>query len=354
MKSKGIITAITILAMTAIALAPAFQALPSQDTRAGEIGWQYETFQQNIEVEVTPETITTLDQIVVTITSAVEDVWISQASLYGVVYPENGFQFPISFPFFKVDNDEITYRCIIEPFAQFSGYEIEFYIVAYDYFNTPMDSRSSNLYFTYSAVGSGWTHDSFEDNIELTYWPLHANATEEVKIILRSRENVTIQGANLWVTYKTPEGDVEEGGWNFSKTNANSTEMRQTIPGYPAGTNVTFWVIAWDKYNEQIVSEFYEYSVVGIMEYTDFPFEYSDTAGNKDVWIPDDVIILSMAGICALGIPLFIYLYAANIKREKHATRLVVKKAESVEKEPADEETEGAEEPAEGGGDDNE
>ena len=108
--------------------------------------------------------------------------------------------------------------------------------------------------------------------------------------------------------------------------NVNSTEMQQTIPGYPAGTNITFWVIAWDAYNTQIVSDFYEYNVVGIVEYTNYPFEYSDSMGNKDVWIPDDVITLSMAGMCALGIPLFIYLFAVAARRQKRAEDLILKK----------------------------
>ena len=234
------------------------------DTRVGEIGWQYDMFSQNLEVNVTPESITTLDQIIITITSVIPEVAINQATLYGVVYPDDGFQFPISYPFFKVDTDTMSFRCIIEPFAQFSGYDIEFYIVAYDYFNTPMDSRTSNLYFNYEAVGSGWIYDTFDDNIQLEYWPLKANASEEVTVTLISRENVTIKGANLWVIYETPEGDVEEGGWNFSKANVNSTIMRQTIPGYGAGTNITFWVIAWDEYNAQMVSDFYNYSVIAI------------------------------------------------------------------------------------------
>ncbi len=337
MRMSKTIKIAAIIALSAIMLAPAmalnvtdsgtlFQDASVQGTRAGEVGWQYDTFSQNLNVNVTPESITTLDQITVTMTPVISDVWIKQASLYGVVYPDDGFQFPISFPFFKVDTDSSTFRCIIEPFSQFSAYEIEFYIVAYDYFNTPMDSRSSNLYFDYSAIGSGWKHDTFDDNIELIYWPLKANATEEVEVTLRSKDNVTIKGANLWVIYETLEGNVEEGGWNFSKANVNSTEMRQTIPGYRAGTNITFWVIAWDDYNVQVTSKFYNYSVMGIVEYTDFPFEYSDEMGNKDVWVPDDVITLSMAGICALGIPLLIYLYAVTIRRAKRAEELIVKR----------------------------
>ena len=322
-----------ILAISAIMLAPAMvqdaknSEITAQGTRVGEIGWQYDSFTQNLNVNVTPESITTLDQIIITITTTIPDVHIKQAILGGVVFPEDSFQFPISFSFFEVDTDISTFRCIIEPFGQFSAYEIDFYIIAYDYFNTPMDSRTSHLTYTYSAVGSGWKYDTFDENIELTYWPLRANATEEVEVTLHSRNNITIKGANLWVIYETPEGDVEEGGWNFSKSNVNSTEMKQTIPGYGAGTNITFWVIAWDDYNIQVTSNFYNYSVMGLVEYTDFPFEYSDSQGNKNVWVPDDVITLSMAGICALGIPLLIYLYAVGIRRKKRAEDMIIKRA---------------------------
>ncbi|MCK5396796.1 MAG: hypothetical protein KAJ33_00930 [Thermoplasmata archaeon] len=341
MKMNKKLTIAAILAISFVMLVPGI--IPAeqgpenldyiQGTRAGEIGWQYDTFTQNLNVNVTPETITTMDQIMVTITSEISAVWIKQASLYGVVYPDDGLQFPISFPFFKLDTEEMSFRCVLEPFSQFSGYEIEFYIVAYDYFNSAMDSRSSNLYFTYSATGSGWRNNTFEENIELTYWPLKANATEEVEVTIKSINFITIVDANLYIVYETAEGIIEEGGWNFSKTNSNSTEMRVVIPGYAAGTNITFWVTAWDIYEGggTITSKEYKYSVIGIVEYTDFPFEYSDSKGNKDVWVPDDVITLSMAGMCALGIPLFIYLYAASVRRAKRADDLIMKKNAVVE-----------------------
>jgi len=73
---------------------------------------------------------------------------------------------------------------------------------------------------------------------------------------------------------------------------------------------------------------------MGIVEYTNYPFEYSDGQGNKNVWVPDDTITLSMAGICALGIPLLIYLYAVGIRRAKRAENLLVKRSQPVEETP--------------------
>jgi len=314
-------TALMMISLASIA-APVNETAPIAGTRAGEVGWQYDTFGQNLLVNVTPEYITTLDQITVTVTSKIPDVWIKQASIYGVVYPKDGVQFPFSFPFMKIS--DAVFQCVIEPFP-LNGYDIEFYVVAYDYFFEPLDSRSYTTY-TYSVLGSGWKNDTFAQNIELTYWPMNVNATEDVEIILVSRNNITITGANLYVTYETAEGEVREGGWNFSKTNVNSTEMRRIIPGYPAGTNVTFWVTAWDQYTTLMTSRMYNYSVMGIAEYTNFPFEYTGETDDRSQWVPDDAILLPLAGMCALGMPLFIYLYAINMKRRKRAVDMVVTK----------------------------
>ncbi len=319
-------------AVTAMLMAmPIIGATTGQEqaTRAGEAGWQYDTFSQNLAVEVTPEFITTSDRITVTITSKIPDVWIKQAAIFGVVYPNNGIQFPFSFPFLK--KTDTVFTCEVEPFP-LNGYMIEFYIVAYDYFFAPIDSRTS-LTFSYDVVGSGWRHDAFDDNIRLDYWPMRANASEEVVITITSLENITISGANLYITYETPEGGLQEGGWNFSKSNVNSTEMRKIIPGFPAGTNVTFWVTAWDQYNSVITSRMYNYSVMGISEYTDFPFEYTGTSGDKESWVPDNAILLPMAGMTALAIPLFIYLYAINLKRRKRAVDLVKTKKNDIPEE---------------------
>lgn len=347
MKTAFAIFALAAMAIAALSTAPAPSA--AEGTRAGEIGWQYDTFAQNLQVNVTPTTITTSDQIIVTITSKIPEVFIKQATIYGVVYPEGNVQFPFSFPFLK--KSDIVFQCVIEPFP-LNGYQIEFYIVAYDYFFAPMDSRSS-MDFSYDVAGSGWKADTFDENVELSYWPLRANATEEVVIKIRSVQNVTIAGANLYVTYVTAEGETREGGWNFTKTNVNSTEMAQKIPGYPAGTNVTFWVTAWDQYNAVMTSKMYNYSVMGISEYTDFPFEYTGTGDDKSAWTPTDSILLPMAGMTALAIPLFIYLYAVSLQRRKKAMKFVNVKEEGPKPEEleAADAPEDAEAPEQEGGD---
>jgi hypothetical protein len=146
---------------------------------------------------------------------------------------------------------------------------------------------------------------------------MNVNATEEVMITLVSINNISIKGANLYITYENTDGKIQSGGYNFTKINSNSTQMRQNIPGYPAGTNITFWVTAWDQYNAVMTSKIYNYSVMSIAEYTDFPFEYTGGTDDRSQWIPDDAILLPMAGI---------YLFAINLKRRKRAVDMIATK----------------------------
>lgn len=327
---------IAAMVLTAMPMFGPIGSVSADGTRVGEVGWQYDTFDRNLAVNVTPEYMTTLDPLTVTISSKIQEVWINRATVYGVVYPKDSVQFPFSFPFLKINNT--CFECEIEPFP-LNGYDIEFYVLAYDYFYEPMDSRSFTS-FEYTILSSGWRNETFSENVGLSFWPMNVNASEEVVITLVSINNISVAGANLYVTYQTADGEVMSGGWNFTKANANSTELKQKIPGYPAGTNVTFWVTAWDQYNTQMTSKMYNYSVMGIAQYTDYPFEYTDGTDDRSLWVPDDAILIPMAGMCALAIPLFIYLYALGIKRRKRAVDMVTtKKAEAkvTEEVPKDE-----------------
>jgi hypothetical protein len=292
--------------------------------RAQEIGWQYDTFDENLELRISPEVPTTDMPINFKIYSIFPGVKIGTALFHAIIEPDDGLAFEYQNSFQRINDTEM--RCSIGPFA-YSGFDIDFYILAYDWQNVEMDSRVSYNYMHFYVGGSGWKHESFDENLDLTYWPLTVNATEEVTVTIASRDNVTIKGANLWWTYLTPEGELVSGvGDNFTHSNMEMTEMRQTIRGYSAGTNVTFWVQAWDVYVDQIISKEYNYSVLGLMQYTDFPFEYTDDgSGNLDrsKWYPDLKILLSMVGMCAIGVPLFLYLYVISKKKEERVETLV-------------------------------
>ena len=284
-------------------------------------GWQFDTFGDNLNLFISPDTPNTDDPMTITIVSTIQEVSIVQANLYVTVYPRSSTQFLVILPFLK-HNDSV-FRCTIQPFP-LNGYNLSFYVVAYDSYNMPMASGS----YVLSLEGSGWKREAFLDNLYLTYSPMRANASEEVTVNIRSIDNVTISGANLYITYQVPEGELKEGGWNLTKLNVNSTEFEQVIPGYPAGTNVTFWVTAWDIYGTLTTSKMYNYSVLGIIEYTDFPFEYTGLDGDRSAWVPDMQILIPMAVICALGIPLFIYLYITSKRAESRKRALVTTEQE--------------------------
>lgn len=299
--------------------------------RAQEIGWQYDTFDENLVLRISPGVPTTDEPINFKIYSIFPGVEITRALFHAVIEPDDGLAFEYQNSFQRINDTEA--RCSIGPFP-YSGFDIDFYILAYDWQNLEMDSRISYNYLHYYVGGSGWKHESFDENIELTYAPLTVNATEEVTVTITSIDNVTIKGANLWWTYLTPEGELETGGNVFNHSNSEETEMTQEILGYRAGTNITFWVQAWDIYNDPIVSEEYNYSVLGLMQYTNFPFEYTDDGtGNLDrsKWYPDLQILISMVGVCALGVPLFLYLYVMGKKKEERVETLVASDGEIEE-----------------------
>jgi hypothetical protein len=293
--------------------------------RAQEIGWQYDTFDENLVWHISPESPTSDEPMVVTVYSVYPGVYLSDAHFHAIIEPDEGLPFEYQNTFQRVNNTEM--RCTVGPFA-YKGFDISFYILAYDWQNIKMDSYESYNYIHYYVGGPGWKYQSFDENIDLTYTPLTVNATEEVTVTITSIHNVTMKGANLWWTYLTPEGELVTGvGDNFTHSNTEMTQMTQTIRGYSAGTNVTFWVQAWDVYVDQIISEEYNYSVLGLMQYTDFPFEYTDDgSGNLDrsKWYPDLQILLSMVGMCAIGVPLFLYLYVIAKKKEERVETLVV------------------------------
>jgi hypothetical protein len=284
------------------------------------IGWQYETFGENLEMTITPDYPTTDDSIIVQVASTFPDVYVQVANFYATVTPNNGHEFQFQTIFQRWNNTAMTVS--VGPFP-YNGYTISMYVVAYDWLNTPMDSRDTFNYIVFEVGGSGWEHDTFDGNVLVEYAPMAVNATEEVTVTITSRENVTFGGANLWWTYETPEGDLIEGvGQNFTKANAEKTVMTQKIPGYPPGTNLTFWIVAWDTYNEVMVSEEYNYSVLGLVQYTDFPFIYTDD-DDRTEWVPDFWIFVPMAALCALGLPLFLYLYVLTRKRVERQKALV-------------------------------
>ncbi len=88
---------ILVIALALFLCLPMLFALPGMDrvgepsgTRAGEIGWQYDTFEENLEMTITPELPTTEEPIIIEIVSTIPDVEIQIANLYATIQPEGG------------------------------------------------------------------------------------------------------------------------------------------------------------------------------------------------------------------------------------------------------------------------
>lgn len=315
MEERNYKIAIWLLAFAAIS-SPLISAVGGQQT----IGWQYDTFAENLEMTITPDVPTTDGPINIEVVSTFPDVYVQVANLYATITPNNGLEFQFQTIFQRWNNTAMTVS--LGPFP-YNGYSISLWVIAYDWLNTPMDSRDSFNIIHYDVGGSGWKYNNFENNVNMEYAPMAVNATEEVDVRIWTNENVSFGGANLWWTYETLEGELIEGvGKNFTSSNIEGTEMEQFIPGYPPGTNVTFWIVAWDQYNEVIVSDEYNYSVLGVVQYTDFPFVYTDN-DDRSEWVPDFWIYVPLAASCALGVPLFLYLYVLGKEREGRRETLV-------------------------------
>lgn len=120
----------------------------------------------------------------------------------------------------------------------------------------------SLLASTSSANGdvTGWQHEEFEDNVEISYVPAVPKSNQKVNVKITSKvSNVTIAGANLWIEYRLRGQGEQVGGFVFERVNL--TTLVSEIPGYPVGTEVTFWIDAWDKDIVKITSNEYTYTV---------------------------------------------------------------------------------------------
>lgn len=120
----------------------------------------------------------------------------------------------------------------------------------------------SLLASTCSANGevAGWQHEEFEDNVEISYVPTEPKSNQKVTVKITSKvANVTIAGANLWIKYKLRGQSEQVGGFVFERVNL--TTLVSEIPGYPVGTEVTFWIDAWDKDILKITSNEYTYTI---------------------------------------------------------------------------------------------
>ncbi len=219
--------------------------------------WPLPNFSDNIEVTASPTPPTQEQAVTIQIRSVNSTVFIKGATVYlRIVSPDGVGQGPYPYPMAQ-GADPLHYSFTVPAYP--NGTKVSFYIVAWDFDN---DVITSTVY-EYTVQGTptlGWRHATFEENVLVLVDPPVPQPREAVTVAIRSREpNVGIYGANLYVKYVYQAEPPQAGGYAMGYV--NSTDLAATIPGFPPGTSVVFWVVAWDKNVATITSPFYFYNL---------------------------------------------------------------------------------------------
>ncbi len=232
-------------------VASAVVAAPARAT------WPFPNFSDNIEVTATPALPTQEQAVTIQIRSLNSTVFIKGATVYlRIVSPDGLGQGPYPYPMAQ-GVDPLHYSFTVPAYP--NGTAVSYYIVAWDFDNDVITSTT----YTYTVQGTpvlGWRHAGFEQNVLVAVDPPIPEPRDPVTVSIRSREpNVAIYGANLYLKYVYQTEPPQAGG--FTMSHVNSTDLAATIPGFPPGTSVVFWVVAWDKNVATITSPFYYYNL---------------------------------------------------------------------------------------------
>ncbi len=160
-----------------------------------------------------------------------------------------------SYQFSPINNTK--WFCII-PGSQNQGNTHVFFYA--DIYFDDMDITTAKYNYTVIYLNT-WVSSVFSDNINLSYEPKQPTAGTPVNVTITSiDENTPIKLSYLRARIKLPGGSTEiEGGENF--TRISPTKLFAVIPRYLGGSNVTFWVEAFDDELNKIVSGKYNYFI---------------------------------------------------------------------------------------------
>ena len=262
--------------------------------------WPSPVFEDNLAVEWTPLRPTEQDRATLTIRTIPANTFIKGATVYvSVTDPDNVTQGPFPNPMvLGSQSTQATFGVRSYPNAT----TVSFYFVAWDFDNDVVTSRGYS-YRVQGAPALGWRHAGFEENVEVGWFPPLPQPHNDVTVSIRSREPaVRIGGANLYVKYVYQSDPPKAGG--FVMQYVNTTHLAATIPGFPPGTQVVFWIIAWDKDVNTITSPFYGYNL-SVDKYTrheNLPFP------------PVETVAGSAIGLAVL-LPVAVYFADARRKR---------------------------------------
>ena len=219
--------------------------------------WPSPVFEDNLLVEWSPLRPTDQDRVTIVIRTIPANTFIKGAYVYLTrTNPEGGTDGPYPNPM-VIGNPPTQATFGVREYPNATS--IEFYIVAWDFENDVITSRL----YRYTVEGTpalGWQHPMFEENVEVGMFPPLPQPHDEVTVSIRSTEpNVRIAGANLLIKYIYQLDPPRAGGSVMVYVNA--THLAASIPGYPPGTQVIFWIVAWDQDVDTMSSPTYGYNL---------------------------------------------------------------------------------------------
>jgi len=247
MRIRFVLAAVVLL----VSVAGSVVAPPARAT------WPSPVFEDNLAVEWSPLRPTDQDRVTLVIRVIPANTFIKGANVYlSITDPDNVTRGP--FPNFMVVGSppaQATFGVRAYP----NGTTVSFYFVAWDFENDIVTSRAYS-YRVEGAPAFGWRHTGFEENVEVGWFPPLPQPHDLVTVSIRSREpNVQIGGANLLIRYIYQADPPKAGG--FVMQYVNTTHLAATVPGFPPGTQVVFWIVAWDKDVNTITSPYYGYNL---------------------------------------------------------------------------------------------
>ncbi len=249
------------------------------------LNYQEQEFDDLFELEYTPQQPDPDHGVEVTVES-IEDENISQAHLRFQYREEGEENFSeIGGYLMEAGENGTLMNAVIEPEYHTPNTEVRFWV------NATLDEidwyRSENFTYTVSEKGA-WISDQFEDNLDFSYEPMNPTSDQQVNITLvktqeAEEQEVEIDSARIWATIDQPEREPQDATEVFEEDNG---EWVATIPAYPENTTVTFYVEAYDIYDNAITSENETYTVQAgeqliqpvIVAYDDLNDRYIDGA----------------------------------------------------------------------------
>lgn len=214
-------------------------------------GWEG-TFEDNIEVIYTPQS--PLDGQSVNVTIRSRGTIISAANLNIELFYPGGERTTGGYQFRRIN----TTSMYVEIPGYPGGTQVRFTITVWD--EEASSITSPQYSYVVQKVG-GWVGSDFYQNLAIEWDRELAESGRPFNVTIHTlRPDVIIKRADMKFVARFPGMEEPlEGAGVFEPV--NDTYQVYRMNGYSYGTNVTWWVEAYDRYSEKITSRRYQYEI---------------------------------------------------------------------------------------------